>query len=88
MCVGYLTLSLSVKILCCLLTFLFKTFTVKMLGQNFTLFFHYNGVLHYSTKKVKYIGGKVKVYDNMDSDCFLVPEVKHYCAELGVLDYV
>ena len=24
----------------------------------------------------------------MDSDCFLVPEVKHYCAELGVLDYV
>ena len=24
----------------------------------------------------------------MDSDCFSVSEVKHYCAELGVLDYV
>ncbi|KAK7827176.1 hypothetical protein CFP56_031343 [Quercus suber] len=24
----------------------------------------------------------------MDSNCFSLPEVKHYCAELGVLDYV
>jgi len=38
--------------------------------------------------KRKYIGGKVKVYDNVDSDCFYVPEVKHYCAKLGVSDYV
>ncbi|XP_065633221.1 uncharacterized protein LOC136069068 [Quercus suber] len=37
---------------------------------------------------MKYTGGKMKVYDNVDSDYFSVPEVKHYCAELGVLDYV
>ena len=30
----------------------------------------------------------MKVYDNVDSDCFSVPNVKNYCAELGVLDYV
>lgn len=30
----------------------------------------------------------MKVYDNVDSDCFSVPEVKNYCVELGVLDYV
>ena len=59
-----------------------------MIGQNFTLVLHYNGVLHHSVKKRKYTGGKVKVYDNVDSDCFFVPEVKNYCAELGVLDYV
>nr|POF16124.1 hypothetical protein CFP56_15615 [Quercus suber] len=59
-----------------------------MIGQNFTLVLHYNGVLHHSVKKRKYIGGKVKVYDNVDSDCFSVPEVKNYCMELGVLDYV
>ena len=58
-----------------------------MIGQNFTLVLHYNGVLHHSVKKRKYIGGKV-VYDNVDSDCFSVPNVKNYCAELGVLDYV
>ena len=44
-------------------------------------------MLHHSVKKRKYIGGKV-VYDNVDSDCFSVPNVKNYCAELGVLDYV
>ena len=38
--------------------------------------------------KKKYIGGKVKVYDNVDLNCFYVPEVKHYCEKLGVLDYV
>ena len=59
-----------------------------MLGQNFTLFFRYDGVLHHSIKKRKYIGGKVKVYENMDSNCFSIPEVKHYCVELGVSDYV
>ena len=59
-----------------------------MLYQNFTLFFHQNGVLHHLVKKRKYIGGKVKVYENMDSNCFSIPEVKHYCVELGVLDYV
>ena len=59
-----------------------------MIGQNFTLVLHYNGVLHHSVKKRKYIGGKVKVYDNVDLDCFSIPEVKNYCAELGVLDYV
>nr|POE49684.1 hypothetical protein CFP56_31137 [Quercus suber] len=57
-----------------------------MIGQNFTLVLHYNGVLHHSVKKRTYVGGKVKVYDNVDSDCFSVPEVKNYCAELGVLD--
>ena len=30
----------------------------------------------------------MKVYDNVDSDGFSVPEVKNYCAKLGVLDYV
>ena len=30
----------------------------------------------------------MKVYDNVNSDCFSIPEVKNYCAELGVLDYV
>ena len=55
-----------------------------MIGQNFTLVLHYNGVLHHSVKKRKYIGGKVKVYDNVDLDCFSIPEVKNYCAELGV----
>ena len=30
----------------------------------------------------------MKVYDNVDSDCFFVLEVKHYYAELGVLGYV
>ena len=30
----------------------------------------------------------MKVYDNVDSNCFSVLKVKHYCAELGVLDYV
>ncbi|KAK4605282.1 hypothetical protein RGQ29_013376 [Quercus rubra] len=59
-----------------------------MIGQNFILVLHYNGVLHHSVRKRKYIGGKVKVYDNVDSNCFSVPEVKNYCAELGVLDYV
>ena len=44
--------------------------------------------MHHSVKKRKYIGGKVKVYDNVDSDGFSVPEVKNYCAKLGVLDYV
>ena len=71
-----------------MLNFLSKTFRGKTIGQNFTLVFYYNRVLHHSIKKRKYIGGKVKVYDNMDSDCFSVSEVKHYCAELGVLDYV
>ena len=59
-----------------------------MIGQNFILVLHYNEVLHHSVRKRKYIGGKVKVYDNVDSNCFSVPEVKNYCAELGVLDYV
>ena len=59
-----------------------------MIGQNFTLVLHYNGVLHHSVRKRKYIGGTVKVYDNVDSNCFSVPEVKNYCAELGLLDYV
>ena len=54
-----------------------------MLGQNFTLFFCYDGVLHHSIKKRKYIGGNVKVYDNVYSDCFSILEVKHYCAESG-----
>ena len=71
-----------------MLNFLFKTFRGKTIGQNFTLVFYYNGVLHHSIKKMKYIGGKVKVYDNVDSNCFSIPKVKHYCAELGVLDYV
>nr|POE67412.1 hypothetical protein CFP56_43655 [Quercus suber] len=59
-----------------------------MISQNFTLVLYYNGVLHHSIKKRKYIGDKVKVYDNVDSDCFSVPEVNNYCVELGVLDYV
>ena len=59
-----------------------------MIGQNFILVVHYNGVLHHLVRKRKYIGGKVKVYDNVDSNCFSVPEVKNYCAELGILDYV
>ena len=59
-----------------------------MLGQNFTLFIYYNGVLHHSIKKMKYIGGKVKVYDYVDLDCFSIPEVKHYYVELGVSNYV
>ena len=30
----------------------------------------------------------MKVYDNVDLDCFNAPGVKHYCAKLGVSDYV